>query len=106
MIVCRECTARRLKTVFVRIGTKEVRCGQALHPGVRRDQPADPRDGCALLRFSLSEARMQPTGRTGARLRAGGTLRERRRNVGLCGRGPEGLQLMRKSLGRVGLNPQ
>jgi hypothetical protein len=35
--------------------------------------------------------RMQPTGRIGARFRAGGALRERLQgSVGLCGRGHDG----------------
>jgi hypothetical protein len=43
--------------------------------------------------------RMQRTGRMGAGLRAGGPSGSALWNVGCCRRGPEGLQLMRKSLG-------
>jgi hypothetical protein len=44
--------------------------------------------------------RMQSTGRRGAELRSGGALLDRHYgSEGLCGRGHEGPQLMRKSLG-------
>jgi hypothetical protein len=43
--------------------------------------------------------RMQPTGRRGARLRVGVARRERAKEIGLCGRQLEGLQLMRTTLG-------
>jgi hypothetical protein len=44
--------------------------------------------------------RMQPTGPSGARLRSGKPSVRALRNIGLSRRGPEGLQLMRISLGR------
>jgi hypothetical protein len=51
--------------------------------------------------------RMQPTGRTGAELHAVGTFWWRRQgSVILCGRGPEGPQLMRVSLGRTCFSPE
>jgi hypothetical protein len=46
--------------------------------------------------------RMQPTGRGGPEFPAGAALLGASQwNVSLYGRGPDGLQLMRKSLGRL-----
>jgi hypothetical protein len=55
-------------------------------------------------RTMLPNPRMQPTGRGGRRsARAYSSPRPIKGSVGLCGRGYEGLQLMRQSLGGSGL---
>ena len=65
-------------------------------------QPATPQSDASPWTSSLRpNPRMQPTGRVGPALHPGAALLEASSGgAGLCGRGLEGLQLMRMSLGR------